>query len=154
MPVGKKSSFGTHSGKYRIKKPDKYLGDPGTVQYRSSWERLAFLWCERNDDVVGWSSEEVVVPYLCATDKRPHRYFIDLYVEWKDGTKSIIEIKPSVQTKKPRKGKSRKRYLREVATYAKNKSKWNAAEAYASSRGWKFEIWTEKELKAKGIKKW
>jgi hypothetical protein len=37
-------------------------------------------------------------------------------------------------------------------TYAKNISKWEAANAYALDRGWKFEVWTEETLKGLGIK--
>ena len=37
-------------------------------------------------------------------------------------------------------------------TYAKNTSKWEAANQYAADRGWKFEVWTENTLKRLGIK--
>ena len=40
----------TYKGKYRIKKPKKYMGDPKNVTYRSLWERQAFRWCEDRDD--------------------------------------------------------------------------------------------------------
>ena len=72
----------TYKGKYRIKKPEKYMGNPKEVTYRSLWERTAFRWCEDRDDVVAWSSEETIVPYVCPTDKRAHRYFIDLKIKF------------------------------------------------------------------------
>jgi hypothetical protein len=79
---------------------------------------------------------------------------MDLLIEWDDKTVTLVEIKPKSQTKPPRKSKSRTRNLQEAATYMKNQAKWVAAQEYARKRGWKFEIWTEKELKAKGIMKW
>ena len=33
-----------------------------------------------------------------------------------------------------------------------NTSKWKYAKEYARDRGWGFEIWTEDELKEKGIR--
>ena len=33
-----------------------------------------------------------------------------------------------------------------------NTSKWEYAKEYAKDRGWVFEIWTEDELKEKGIR--
>jgi hypothetical protein len=36
-------------------------------------------------------------------------------------------------------------------TYVKNMNKWEAASDFAKDNGWDFQIWTEKELTAKGI---
>lgn len=144
----------TYKGTYKIKKPEKYVGNPDAVTYRSLWERACFVWAERNPDVVRWSSEEVVVPYYDEASKRQRRYFIDLQIEFKDGTKVLVEIKPHKQTKPPRKGKNRTRYLEESLTYVTNVCKWKAADAFAKSKGWKFDIWDEKKLKAMGILKW
>ena len=62
-----------HSGRYQVRNPKKYLGDPTKVVYRSSWELRAFQWCDSNPSVKGWSSEEVVIPYYYEVDKRYHR---------------------------------------------------------------------------------
>jgi hypothetical protein len=121
-----------YKGKYQIKNTKKYLGDPTKVTYRSLWERQAFKWCENNPRVKRWNSEEIVVPYKCKTDGKLHRYFVDLLVEFDN--KDII------------------RYIREVMTYAKNTSKWTAADQYAKHKGWKFQVWTEDTLKNLGIK--
>jgi hypothetical protein len=143
----------TYKGKYKIKKPQKYLGDPTKVTYRSLWERQAFRWCEDQDSVIGWSSEEVVVPYICKTDNRPHRYFIDLKVKFSDGRIVLVEIKPKSQCSPPKKpARQTKRYISEVMTFIKNESKWKAATKYANDRGYHFEIWTEDTLKSLGIK--
>ena len=143
----------THKGKYRVKNPDKYIGNADAVTYRSSWERAAFLWCDRTVNVKKWSSEEVVIPYRYAVDERTHRYFVDLYLEMSNGDKWLIEIKPSKETRPPKKDKNHKRYLQESVTYIKNRNKWKAAEEFAKKQGWRFAIWDEHFLKKAGILK-
>lgn len=141
-----------YSGFYKVKKPIKYDGDHTKVVYRSHWEKAAFIWCERNANVVSWCSEEVVIPYLYEADKSYHRYFVDLKIKFDDGSVFLIEIKPEKETTPPKvQGKRTKRYVEEALTYVKNQNKWQAAEQYCLSRGWRFEVWTEKVLQAKGI---
>lgn len=143
-----------YQGKYTVKHRSKYKGNPDDVVYRSGWERDCFTWLDKNSDVAWWSSEEVVIPYICETDKRPHRYFVDLLVRFKNGRTLLIEVKPHKETETPAKqGKSKQRYLTEALTYVKNQSKWKAASSFAKDRGWEFVIWTEKELKSMGILK-
>lgn len=143
----------TYKGKYTIKKPNKYMGDPLNVTYRSLWERQAFRWCEERDDVVAWSSEETIIPYVCPTDKRAHRYFIDLKIKFSNGRVVLVEIKPKKQTIPPAKPKRQsQKYLTEVLAYIKNEAKWKAANKYAKDRGYHFEIWTEDTLKQLGMK--
>jgi len=143
-----------YKGTYRVRKPKKYKGDHKKVTYRSHWEKMAFKWCESNKDIEWWSSEELVIPYICQTDKRPHRYYVDLMIRWKDGRTECIEIKPAKQTEKPvmKRGKPKKKYLQEATTYIKNMSKWKAAAKYCKKRGWEFDIWTEDDLKGRGMK--
>ena len=142
-----------YRGKFRPKNISKYHGDASSITYRSLWERQAFRWMDDNPDVLEWNSEEVVIPYRCKTDGRMHRYFMDLYVKFKTGQVYLIEIKPEQQTQEPKKPKRKsKKYLREVMTYAKNISKWEAATSYCEERGWRFEIWTENSLKKLGIR--
>ena len=66
-----------YSGKYIIKHPHKYDGDHTKVVYRSMWEKYVFKWCENNDEVVSWSSEEIVIPYFYDLDNKYHRYYPD-----------------------------------------------------------------------------
>ena len=143
----------TYKGRYKPKNPAKYVGDVDGVVYRSMWERHVMKWCDESSDIEQWNSEEVVVPYICETDKRPHRYFIDFAIKYKSGKMILVEVKPFKETMKPEKkqGKTRKTLLTEGLTYVKNQSKWKAAREYALDRGWTFEIWTEKELTAMGI---
>tara|TARA_B100000963_G_C22584369_1_gene652344 strand:- start:885 stop:1331 length:447 start_codon:yes stop_codon:yes gene_type:complete len=143
----------SYKGKYKIKKPEKYLGDYTRVIYRSLWERQAFKWCESNSRVKSWNSEEVVIPYKCKTDNRIHRYFIDLFIEMDNGDCLLVEIKPKKQTNPPKTPKRKtKKYINEVVSFVKNQSKWEAANAFAEHKGWKFQIWTEDTLSNLGIK--
>ena len=141
-----------YKGKYTVKYPSKYMGDPTTVVYRSLWERNAFRWIEENPNVKSWCSEEVVIPYVCETDKKVHRYFIDLYFITNDGKKYLIEIKPDKETRPPTGQKRTKRYISEAMTYVKNQSKWKAANEFALDNGAEFQVWTEKHLERLGIK--
>ena len=138
-------------GVYNIKNPDKYAGNPTNVCFRSSWELKFFNWADANPSVVKWSSEEIVVPYVCPTDGRAHRYFPDnkIQIRRKDGTLQtwLVEIKPAAQTIPPKpRARNNKRFLIEAGTYLKNRAKWQAAEQFCKDRGWFFIILTEKDL--------
>ena len=145
----------SYKGKYKPQNPKKYLGDPSKIVYRSLWERKFMVFCDTNESILSWGSEEVVVPYVSPKDNRVHRYFVDFIVEMvkTDGTKeiSLIEIKPKKQCLEPKK-KSRVtgRYISEVMTYGVNQAKWKAATEFAENRGWMFRVLTEDDLFKKG----
>ena len=142
----------TYKGRYKIKNPKKYKGNPNKVIFRSLWERQAFRFCDDNDAILEWSSEEIIVPYKCKTDNRIHRYFPDVYIKTEKG-EYLIEIKPKKETVPPKeRSRKTKRYIKEVMTYMKNTSKWEAAEEYCADRGMVFTIWTEDVMKSIGIK--
>jgi hypothetical protein len=136
----------TYRGKYKVRFPEKYKGDYTKVTYRSYWEKQTFKWVESQPQVRWWNSEETIIPYICSTDRKPHRYFVDLTIKFKNGKTLLVEIKPFKQTQLP-KGKK----LNEALTYMKNTSKWKYAKKYCEDRGWEFEIWTEKTLEGFGI---
>jgi len=141
-----------YSGKYKVKNRSKYKGDVDKVVFRSLWERNAFKWCDDTKEVIGWSSEEVVIPYFYEVDKKYHRYFMDLKITYANGKTILVEIKPNKETSPPKfNGKKSKRYINEGMTYVKNMNKWAAAQNYAADRGWGFQIWTENELSSMGI---
>ena len=144
----------SYPGKFRPSRRHKYKGDPTNIIYRSLWELKFMKWCDKNENVLEWGSEEIIIPYVSPVDNRVHRYFPDFYVKaiTRDGksSKSIIEIKPYAQTKQPKRTTTRKvsrRYLSEVKTYAVNNAKWKAADSYCKDRRMTFRILTEKELK-------
>ena len=135
-------------GYYTLKFPEKYLGDPSKVVYRSSWEFELHRFFDNNTRVLAWSSEEIAIPYVKPTDGRIHRYYPDYYIEYIDRNgvirKEIIELKPIAQTRQPR--SNSKHALYEQATFAVNKAKWQAALVYCKSRGIEFRIATEKSV--------
>lgn len=140
-----------YSGKYKVINRAKYDGNPNTVVYRSRWEYFAFKWCDTDGRVKRWSSEEVVVPYVYQVDDRIHSYYVDLFIEYTNGTKKLVEIKPHSQTQPPQGKRRTKKLIQEAATFVKNQDKWAAADAYARKKGWKFEVWTEHHLTKMGI---
>lgn len=140
-----------HKRKFTPINPQKYRGDYSNIIMRSSWETRFAIWCDRNPSIVSWNSEETIVPYLCPTDGRIHRYFIDFRIQVKtingDIKTYLVEIKPYKQTIPPEKPSRRtRRFLTETATYVKNMAKWDAADKYAKDRGWEFIVLTEKHL--------
>lgn len=143
----------SYKGKWKPRNINKYIGNPEGIVFRSLWERQTFKWCDDNPNVISWSSEEFYIPYRSRVDGKIHRYFIDLKINYSTGQTHIVEIKPKKQTHPPKPPKRRtRRYINEMRTYATNMSKWEHAQDYAQNRGWIFEIWTEDDLKSKGIK--
>ena len=144
----------SYKGKYQPSYPKKYKGNPTNIIYRSLWERKFMVYCDMNENILEWGSEEIVVPYRSPIDNRYHRYFPDFYIKYKDKggkiKKSLIEIKPFKQTMEPKVQKRKtKGYIYEVVEYAKNQAKWEAAREWCLDRGYEFKVLTENEL---GIK--
>lgn len=135
-----------YQGKYKIKNPHKYMGDINNIIYRSSWELKFLNWCDSNQHVIKFSSEEVVIPYISPVDNRPHRYFVDFKIVLSTGKTYLIEIKPAAQTVPPTGKKKTKRLLQETATFLVNQAKWDAAEKFAKIRGWEFKVLTEYDI--------
>jgi len=144
----------SYKGKYQPSYPQKYKGDPTNIIYRSLWERKFCVYCDMNENILEWGSEEIVVPYHSPIDNRYHRYFPDFYIKVRESNgkikKMIIEIKPYKQCIEPKVQKRKtKGYIYEVVEYAKNQAKWNAAKEWCLDRGYEFKVLTENEL---GIK--
>ena len=144
----------SYKGKFQPSYPKKYKGDPTNIIYRSLWERRFMIYCDTNEKILEWGSEEIIVPYRSPVDNRYHRYFPDFYIKVKDKNgkikKMIIEIKPYKQCIEPKVQKRKtKGYIYEVVEYAKNQAKWKAAEEWCLDRGYEFKVLTENEL---GIK--
>mgnify|MGYP002036198688 CR=1 FL=1 len=140
-----------YSGKYQPRNPKKYIGNPSRIHYRSLWERKFMVYCDTNNSIIEWGSEELIIPYVSPWDGRVHRYFPDFYikVQQKDGKlkKYIIEVKPKKQTQPPHdKNKKTAAYRNAALTYAKNQTKWSAAREYCEDRQMNFLILTEDHL--------
>lgn len=140
----------TLKGRYNIEKPQKYVGDPRNIIFRSSWELKFMKWCDHNTNVIEWGSEELAIPYRSPIDGRIHRYFVDFYIKVRspDGIKKyLIEIKPEKFTREPKpQQRKTKAFLNEVIQWGTNQAKWNAAKEFCLDRNWEFLILTEKEL--------
>ena len=139
--------------KYKPENPRKYKGDYRNIICRSSWERKFCRWCDLNESILEWGSEEFFIPYR-APDGRVRRYFPDFIMKVKETNGEVktyvIEVKPLKQTRPPKKRKRvTKSYIYECTTYAVNQAKWKAADEWCKDRKIEFKIITEKEL---GIK--
>jgi hypothetical protein len=141
----------TLKGFYEPKNPSKYRGDVKSIVYRSSWERRFMVVCDETPEIVGWSSEELIIPYRDPSkDNTIHRYFPDFVIHVKQPNgieKRVVEIKPYKETQMPvKKKRVTKAYMESVYTYVRNQAKWEAARAYCASQGMKFVVLTENEL--------
>ena len=137
----------SYRGLYRPTNPKKYVGNTKQIVYRSLLERRFMRYCDLNEDILYWASEELPVRYYNPLDKKYHRYFPDFVVKTVNNDKYMIEIKPSRQAVKPKPPKKKtKSYMRESFEYIKNQAKWAAAKAYCEDNGMKFKIITEKDL--------
>ncbi len=136
-----------YKGLYKPTNPKKYAGDPKKIVYRSNWERKFMLYCDRNDSIIYWASEELPIPYYNPVTKKVHRYFPDFIIKTDKGKKFMIEIKPAKYLKPPKPGKRKtKRFFGEQVEYIKNQAKWKAASNYCEDQGMVFKVFTEKEL--------
>ena len=134
--------------------PKKYKGDATNIICRSTWERKFCNWCDLNESILEWGSEEFWIPYRSPIDNKTHRYFPDFIIKVKESTGEVktyvIEVKPKRQTKPPiKKKRVSKSYLYEMKTYSVNQAKWSAANEWCKDRRIEFKIITENEL---GIK--
>ena len=145
----------TYKGRYFPTNPKKYRGNPNQIIYRSLWERKVMVYCDKNDAIIEWGSEEVIVPYLSPMDGKIHRYFPDFYMKVRqaDGStkKFIIEVKPKSQCKQPIKNPKRRttKWFNEVKTFAINQAKWKSAKEFCEDKGMEFKIFTEDHINPK-----
>ena len=145
----------TYKGRYFPTNPKKYRGNPNQIIYRSLWERKVMVYCDKNDAIIEWGSEEVIVPYLSPMDGKVHRYFPDFYMKVRqaDGStkKFIIEVKPKSQCKQPVKNPKRRttKWFNEVKTFAINQAKWKSAREFCEDKGMEFKIFTEDHINPK-----
>lgn len=107
------------------------------INYRSGWELQYAQWLDANPNVVSYQYEPYPVEYVSnyRTGKR-RRYYPDFEVRMKDGSLTLVEIKP-------------KRKL----TLLTNVKKFAAASAMCVLNGMTFQVLTEVDLKALGLLK-
>jgi len=137
--------------KYKPSNPKKYKGNYNNIICRSSWERKFCRWCDLNENVISWGSEEFFIPYVSPIDNKVHRYYPDFIIQVRESNGKnktyLIEVKPKKQTLPPvKKSKVTKNFIYETKTYAVNQAKWKAAKEWCDDRLIEFKIITEDEL--------
>ena len=148
----------TRHTKYTPKNPEKYIGKTLPI-CRSSWESYMCAWFDHTTAVLQWCSECIAIKYQdpalpIKKNGSPNirNYYPDFFavIQNKDGTveKLIIEIKPSKETRAPRKDKRKtlKTALYENKTWMTNQAKWAAAQRFCDANGLKFKLITEKQI--------
>ena len=136
-------------GFYTPKHPEKYMGDPSRIVYRSSWELNLHKFFDNNTRVTRWGSEIIKIPYIKPTDGRVHHYYPDYFVEFinTEGeiVRELIELKPLAQTRQPRSTRG-KQNLYENLTFVINVAKWKQAELWCKKHGVTWRIITERDV--------
>ena len=113
----------SYKGKFYPTNRKKYKGDINNIVYRSLWERKFMVYCDDNNDIVEWGSEELIIPYISPLDGKRHRYFPDFYIKTKNGDKFMIEIKPKKYTKPPKPVKRvTKSFMHETKEWSRNRA--------------------------------
>lgn len=142
-------------GYFKPAHPDKYIGDPSKIIFRSSWEFKFLKWCDHSPTIIRYSSEPVGIPYYSPLDERGHVYYVDFYIVTKDNSGNeqawLIEVKPNKYTKPPvaparMTNKQTANYVYAAKQFVVNQAKFEAAKEFASVRGLKFGIITENFL--------
>jgi len=163
----------TKQGYYKSKNPDKYIGDPELIIYRSSWEFGFCKYCDMSPSVLRWSSEPVSIPYYDRVSKLEEcaklgldpnnpsnwevkNYNTDFWFETDRGEgeteKIFVEIKPSYKLKKPHPPahdaplKEQRIFNAAAKEYLINEAKFAAMKEWAERNNCKFYVFTEQTL--------
>ena len=132
--------------------PQKYIGKHNP-KYRSGWEFTFMQFCDNNKNVIQWSSESIVIPYMHPLTGKRTNYIPDFLVvyENKHGNRKaeIVEIKPKKQSLI----ESRAASARDRAVVAVNHAKWASAMAFCKQNGLTFRVITEDDLFHTGKRK-
>ena len=103
----------------------------GPMHYRSGWELVAATYFDQDQNVVSYSYESIVIPYISNLKTgRVRRYYPDFLVVYKDGTRKLIEVKRG-----------------DKIANALVIKKSNAARVWCEQNGVIFEIWANHTIK-------
>jgi hypothetical protein len=132
--------------------PQKYIGKHNP-KYRSGWEFTFMQFCDKNKNVIQWSSESIIIPYIHPLTGKRTNYIPDFLVvyENKHGQQKaeIVEIKPKKQSLI----ESKVANARDRAVVAINHAKWASAMAFCKQHGLTFRVITEDDLFRNGSRK-
>jgi hypothetical protein len=142
---------GFRQGYYALNNPDKYIGDPAKIIYRSSWEYRFCRYCDLTESVIKWSSEPYPIKYFSPIDQKEHDYYIDFFMRTIKNDKEedfLVEVKPEASLKKPvfegiQTIQKLKNFNYAAKTWIVNAAKFAAAKKHAESIGYKFVVVTE-----------
>lgn len=96
------------------------------INYDSSWEKAFFEALEKDDNVIKYIPHEVIIPYFHEYNRN---YITDLLIEYRNGDKKIIEIKPL--------------FFTNLERYEINQQKFKYTNDYCEKNNMLFEVWTE-----------
>ena len=150
-----KKNSGFVQGYFPLNECKKYNG-AGPIIYRSSWEKKFCIYCERNPEIIWWSSESFSLKYFNILDSKYHTYYPDFVVRLRNGKTIIVEVKPKAQLVKPEPPKKQTaKYMLSYKwiyeTWITNMCKKRAADELAKSRGWEYLLVTEDFFKSTPI---
>jgi hypothetical protein len=107
----------------------------GECKYRSGWEQKYMIHLDEDPTVVTWSYEKLAIEYISnQKTKKTRKYYPDFQVEYRDGKKVVIEIKPS-------------RKLGQMTVVKKIR----AAMSWCAARDLTYKILTEIDLRDMGL---
>lgn len=101
----------------------------GKVYFRSSYEKKAYMMLDKDETVLKYFPEKVKLSFYNPEKQITGQYFVDLIVEYTDGRRILVEIKPEA-------------FLSDQVVMAK----CEVAKKYAQENNIAFEIWTEMKL--------
>lgn len=93
---------------------------------RSKYEALFAKYLDQNSQVIKWKYEPFWIPY--EYNGKVEKYYPDFLVEWENGSKWIVEVKP------------------EAPDEAQNLAKFDSAKKWADKSGFKFVLVTEENF--------
>ena len=108
---------------------DKIKG--GIVEYESCLERDLLLECNHAPDVIAFQHQPMTINYI-SKDGSSKKYTPDVYIEFINGVKAIIEVKYEEEVKKKEK---------------KYRERWESARKWGEKRNIIFSVLTEREIR-------
>lgn len=105
------------------------------MTYRSGWELVYFQHLDSDENVKEFFSEPFKIPYVSnVRSKKLRNYIPDLLVVFVDGSRKLIEVKPTSKLDQP-----------------VNVKKFNAARQWCNDQATEFVLVTEVDLKRLGL---
>ena len=133
------------TGIFKPQNREKYLSFETPI-YKSKLELLFMRYLDKSQNVKWWKYEPNHILYMDHSTNPPQKrkYFIDFIFATNTNPEQIywVEIKPYSESVPPK-----TKNPRDLKIWIKNQCKWKAAKILAESKGIKFKVLTEKELK-------